>query len=158
MQHSILILKLYLRSASRIFTNKFTFRFGAKRFRALPITDWFSANCLAFWFRNLTMSYTMRGITNIYTFWTIHHFTSFVRTHWFTIRSVKYLNFSILPFAFYITNCCFWFQTTWMTFWRFTHWCTNCITSWIITFPWAFRMAFLCKNAMNHKCKKKCLW
>jgi hypothetical protein len=90
-----------LRSTGRVFTNKFTFRFGTFGFVAFPVTSRFFTNGFTFGFGYLTVSNTMGRFTDGNTFRTIFHFTSFIGAHDLTVRS----------FTFNITNGVFGFLT-----------------------------------------------
>jgi len=114
-----------LRSTGGVFTNEFTFRFGAFRFVAFPVTSRFFTDGFTFRFGDLTMSNTVGRFTDGNTFGTIFHFTSLIGTHDLTVRS----------FTFDITNGVFGFLARRVAFGGFTNGGTDGITSGIVTFP-----------------------
>ena len=89
--------KNYLRSASRVLTNKLALRFGAKGLLTFPITNRLLANSFAFGFWHLAMSNAMGRIANINTLWAVHELACFIGAHRTAIRS----------FAFNVANSSF---------------------------------------------------
>jgi hypothetical protein len=88
------------RNAVRIFTNQFTFGFGAIGLVAFPVAFGFFANRFAFGFRSLAMSNAVRLFANSYTFRAVKHFTAFIRA----------FDFAFGFFAFDIANSVFGFS------------------------------------------------
>jgi len=116
-----------------VFTNEFTFRFGAFRFVAFPVTSGFFTDSFTFGFGSLAMSNTVRLFTDGHTFRAVFSFTGLVGT----------FNFTIGFFTFNITDSVSRFLARGVAFGGFTDGVTNGRAFGIVTFPSTFGMAFL---------------
>jgi len=116
-----------------VFTNEFTFGFGAFGFVAFPVTSGFFTDGFTFGFGGLTMGNTVGLFTDGNTFRAVFGFTGLVGT----------FNFTIGFFTFNITDSVSGFLARGVAFGGFADGVTNGGAFGIITFPSTFGMAFL---------------
>jgi len=125
-----------LGSASGVFTNQFTFRFGAFGFVAFPVTSGFFTNSFTFGFRDLAVSNTVRRFADSDTFRAVFSFTGFFGAHDLAVRS----------FALNVTNSVSGFLAGRVALGGFANGSANCVASGVVAFPGAFRVALLGKH------------
>jgi hypothetical protein len=124
---------LDLGSAGGVFANKLALGLGTKGFLALPVADGFGTNGLALGFGHLAVGHAMGRVADVHAFGTVHQLASFVRTHRTAVRT----------FALDVADGSLGLQTAGVAFGGFAHGRANSITSWVVTLPRTFRMAFL---------------